>query len=193
MEYLTVNSKLRVSVRGFKKQPDADGATFSLLRSDNQKKILDQVAAQVTKTATLDPLTWEIAIDDALIKEAITDDEMQCSASVSITAGGKTWSPPGQKYVIYRNKITLAATDKDGATIAGASCTCRIRRPPDYYPKSDPSGDGAWKRGPSTVKTKDDGTAELSLDAPGELDLEWAYPYYPQDAAAWTALTSVKR
>ena len=32
---------LRVTIRGFKNQSDADGATFSLVRNDNQKKILD--------------------------------------------------------------------------------------------------------------------------------------------------------
>jgi hypothetical protein len=189
LEYLTVHSKLRVSIRGFTSQSDADGATFSLLRTDNQKKVIDQSATQVTKAATLDPLTWEIAIDEALIKEAITDDEMQCSVSVSITAGGKTWSPPGQQYIIYRNKITVAATDKDGAALAGAHCSCVIRKPRDYHPKGIPGG----KRGPNTVVTKADGTAELSLHGPGELDLEWSYPYYPEDNAAWSALTSVKR
>jgi hypothetical protein len=191
LEYLTVNSKLRVSVRGFTKQADADSATFSLLRSDNQKRVLDQTATQVKKTAARNPLTWEIAIDEDLIKAAITDDEMQCDVSVSITAGGKTWSPPGQKYVIYRNKITLAATDKDNVNLAGARCTCTIRTPHDYHPKSAHAL--AWKREPNTVITRADGTAELTLDAPGELDLEWGYPYYPQDNAAWTAKTGVKR
>ena len=90
MEYQTVNSSLRVSIRGFTRQEDADGATFSLLRSDSQKKILDQASPHVTKAAALDPLIWEITLDDDLIKEAITDDEMQCSVSVSITAELRT-------------------------------------------------------------------------------------------------------
>ena len=193
MEYLTAGSLLRVSVRGFTKKADADGATFSLLRSDNQKKVVDQAATQVKKLAQLNPVTWLVSIDDDLIKAAITDDEMQCSVSVSITAGGKTWSPPGQKYVIYRNKITLTAKDKDNVNLAGARCTCTIRKPPDYHAKSSAAGDGEWKRGPLTVTTRDDGTAEMPLDAPGELNLEWSYPHYPQDTAAWTALTGVKR
>ena len=76
MEYLTVNSTLRVSVRGFTKQDDADAATFLLQRKDNQKKVGDQSATQATKTSLLNPLTWEIAVDEDLIKAALTDDEI---------------------------------------------------------------------------------------------------------------------
>src|SRR5207249_5232984 len=75
------------------------------------------------------------------------------------------------------------------ANLAGARCTCTIRRPADYQPTSHAGG----RRAPNTVTTRDDGTAELLLDAPGELDLEWAYPFYPQDNAAWTGLTGFKR
>ena len=152
MEYLTAHSLLRVSIRGFKTQSDADGATFSLVRNDNQKKILDQSSEKVRKTGTLKPVTWELTLHDDIIKDALTDDEMQCDVSVSVTAGGKTWTPPGQNYVLYRNKITVTAKDKDGGTIAGARCTCTIKAPPDFFSKKN--------RVPHTVATKEDGAAE---------------------------------
>jgi hypothetical protein len=193
LEYLTVYSRFRVSIRGFTKQTDADGAKFSLLRRDNQKKVLDESATQVTKTSSLNPVIWEIAVDADLIKAALGDDEMQCGVSVSLTAGGKTWSPSEQNYVIYRNTITISAKDKDSAAILGARCTCTIHKPVDYQPPNPAGIAGNLNRGPNSVLTGPDGTAELLLDAPGVLDLQWDYPYYPDDNAAWTALTSVKR
>ena len=185
MKYLSVHSLLRVSISGFKDQSDADGATFSLVRNDNQKKILDQSSQKVRKTGTLKPVTWELTLDDDIIKDALTDDEMQCKVSVSVTAGGKTWTPAGQNYVLYRNKLTVTARDKDGGTIAGARCTCTIKVQPDFFSKT--------KRVPHTVATKEDGTAELFLDAPGDLNIEWHFPYYPQDNAAWTSAKGAKR
>jgi len=163
----------------FKDQSDADSATFSLVRDDNQKKILDHSSQKVRKTGTLKPVTWELNLDDDIIKDALTDDEMQCKVSVSVTAVGKAWTPVG------RNKITVTAKDKDGGTISGARCTCTIKAPPDFFSKT--------KRVPHTVATKDDGTAELFLDAPGDLDIEWHFPYYPQDNAAWTSAKGAQR
>jgi len=206
LEYLTIGSSIHVVIRGFTKQADADKATFSLLRRDTQKKILDNTSAKVRNTAKLDPLVWELTIDEDLVKAALTKDEMQCGMYVSITAGGKTWSPPAQEYVLYRNKITLAAKDDKNANLAGARCTCGIHPPDDYRPKSevhatsaqslvDPvaASSGRWAPDPRTVVTKEDGTVELPLDAPGELDLEWAYPHYPKDQAAWLAQKGEKR
>ncbi len=191
MKYLTVNSSIQVSIRNFTKQEDADGATFILQRTDDQKKVLDQASTQVKKTATFNPVTWEIRIDDEAITTALTDDEMQCNLVVSVTAVGKTWIPDGQRYTIYRNKITVSAKDEEGAAIVGARCTCVIRKPPDYYSETAAALGG--KKRPNTVTTADDGAAEVQLDSPGELSLEWAEPYYPQDNAAWSALKGVKR
>jgi hypothetical protein len=205
LEYLTIASDIRVVIRGFTKQADADKATFSLLRRGGAKKILDNTSNKVTKSSALDPLVWELSIDEDIIKAALTKDEMQCRIYISITAGGKTWEPPAQEYVLYRNKITLAAKDDQGANLAGARCTCTIRPPQDYYPKSavsatsarslvDPAADdGRWTPDPRTVVTGEDGTVELPLDAPGDLDLDWAYPHYPKDQAAWLAQTGEKR
>lgn len=206
LEYLTIASDLRVVIRGFTKQADADKATFSLLRRDTQKKILDNTSAKVRKTSKLDPLVWEMTVDEDLVKAALTKDEMQCGMYVSITAGGQTWSPPAQEYVLYRDRITLAAKNAQNANLAGASCTCSIRPPDDYYPKTavsatnaqslvDPAAadDGRWRPDPRTVVTGKDGTVELPLDAPGDLDLEWAYPHYPKDQAAWLAQQGEKR
>lgn len=205
MEYLTLTSTMRVVIRGFVKQADADAAKFSLIRRDDQKKIIDQAAAQVKKLKDLDPLVWEVTIDADLMEKAITEDEMQCEMYVSITAGGKTWAPPAQEYVLYRNTITISAKDKDDAALAGAHCTCTINHPSDYRPKAavaptsadsviDPAQSAtAWEPEPRTVITGADGTVELPLAAPGELDLVWTFPYYPKDQAAWVALTGKTR
>jgi hypothetical protein len=205
LEYLTIDSDIRVVIRGFTKQADADKAKFSLLRRDTQKKILDNTSAKVNKGSKLDPFIWETTVDEDLVKAALTKDEMQCEMYVSITAGGKTWSPPAQAYILYRNKITLAAKNDKNANLPDAQCTCTIRPPDDYQPKSPVNannaqslvnpgaGGGRWAPDPRTVVTGKDGTVELPLDAPGELDLEWAYPYYPKDQAAWLAQKGEKR
>lgn len=203
MEYLSIASDVRVVIRGFTKQADADKAKFSLLRRDSQKKILDSTSPKVRKTAKLDPLVWELTIDADIIKAALTKDEMQCEMFVSITAGGKTWSPPAQEYVLYRNKVTLAVKDGENAALPRARCTCTIRPPDDYHPKStvrasgSPQGDVAGRVRPAppprAVVTGADGTVELPLDAPGELDLVWDYPHYPRDQAAWVAQQGEKR
>ena len=196
---------MRVVIRGFTKKADADAAKFSLIRRDDQKKIIDQAAAQVKKLKDLDPLVWEVTIDADLMKKAITEDEMQCEMYVSITAGGKTWAPPGQEYVLYRNTITITAKDKDDAALAGAHCNCTINPPSGYRPKVavtptsadsviDPAESAtAWEPEPRTVITGADGTVELPLAAPGDLDLVWTCPHYPKDQAAWVALTGEKR
>lgn len=197
MEYLTIASDLRVAIRGFTKQADADQARFSLLRKDSQKKILDSSSPKVKKAPTLDPYVWTLTIDEDVLAAAITTDEMQCGVFVSITAGGKTWSPPEQEYVIHRNKVTLVAKDGKNAAIAGARCTCTIRTPADYSPTAVRGGGmsapGRTRPATMTVRTGADGTALLPLEAPGELDLVWDYPYYPKDQAAWTAQTAAKR
>ncbi len=206
MEYLTIASDIRVVIRGFTKPADADKATFSLLRRGSQKKILDNTSPKVAKTSTLDPLVWELKIDAEILKTALTTDEMQCGVYISITAGGKTWSPPAQEYVLYRNRITLVAKDAQSAVLAGACCTCAIRPPEDFRPKSAVSatsarspavpaagGGRSWAPDPRTVVTGADGSVDLPLDAPGDLDLEWAYPHYPNDQAAWLAQKGEKR
>ena len=203
MEYLTIASDVRVAIRGFTKQPDADKAKFSLLRRDSQKKILDSTSPKVRKTSALDPLVWELTIDADIIKAALTEDEMQCEMFVSITAGGKTWSPQGQEYVLYRNKVTLAVKDGENAALPRARCTYTIRPPDDYHPKSSVRSSGSAQAAPAgrvrpappprAVITGADGTVELPLEAPGEIDLVWDYPHYPKDQAAWVAQKGEKR
>ena len=197
MEYLTISSVIHVEISGFTKQADADKAKFSLLRKDSQKKILDSSSPKFKKATTLDPLDWTLTIDEEVIKAAIAEDEMQCEVFISITAGGKTWSPEDQQYVIYRNRVTLVAKSDSGANIGGARCICTIRMPPDYTATKVRGGGktAPGKSSPSTarVRTADDGTAPLPLEGPGNLDLVWEYPYYPKDAAAWVAQSGAKR
>jgi hypothetical protein len=204
LKYLTVAATLSVVIRGFTRQADADGAKFSLLRRDNQKKILDSTSPRAKKTSALEPLAWSVAIDEETLEQTLEETEMQCEMYVSVTAGGKTWSPPGQQYVLYRNKIVIVAKDGENANLAGAHCTCTIRSPEDYRPPSVAVPDGAGSGEavsyvtapdpvPRTVVTGEDGTVELPLDAPGELDLVWSYPYYPKDQAAWLAQKGKKR
>ncbi|HEY2379965.1 MAG TPA: hypothetical protein VGK48_02170 [Terriglobia bacterium] len=185
MEYVTLHSVLKVSISGFKDQSDADSATFSLVRNDNRKNILDQSSDKVRKGSSFKPLKWEFTLDEDIIKDALSDEEMQCKVSISVTAGGKTWTPDGQLFVLYRNRITVTARSAEGKTIAGARCTCTIKAPPDFSSK--------MPRVYHTLATRDDGTAEFQLDAPGNLDLEWLYPYYPQDTAAWTSAAGAQR
>ena len=197
MEYLTIASDIRVAIRGFTKQADADQARFALLRKDSQKKILDSSSPKVRKAPTLDPYVWTLTIDEEVLSAAITTDEMQCGVFVSITAGGKTWSPPEQEYVIHRNKVTLVAKNDKSAGIAGARCSCAIRTPDDYTRTAVRGGGmaapGRTRPSVMTVRTGADGKAILPLEAPGELDLVWEYPHYPKDQAAWVAQAGATR